>query len=171
MRGKWKLLKLVDLQGTSKRPCLGACCLATTYIHPVWFSFYFFSFFFYIFSCVERGLEWSWLHNMRTYVHVYIVYCPCLYVSLIYFVPPVFASNHCKFYDAIWQYVNRLIFKKGLLLVPQHTRLMMLNFMCWDCCVSGEQCEYTAVGRSRKAWNATPEWRHKQALLSILSWI
>lgn len=51
----------------SKLPCLGACCLATTHIHPVWFFFYFFSFFFFFFVIsAEINLKWFWL----LYLHI-----------------------------------------------------------------------------------------------------
>lgn len=65
--------------------------------------------------------------------------------QLFHSVPPVFASYHCKFDDAKWRICKQANFWKGLLPVPQSITLMMLNFMCWDCCVSGKQCKYTAV--------------------------
>lgn len=64
----------------SKLPCLDACCLATTHIHPGWFLFCLFSLFV---AGAERRLGWRRLN----YMHVYIMYLHTSTVRPLLFIP------------------------------------------------------------------------------------
>lgn len=177
----------------SKRPCLSACCLATTHIHPVWLfysvSFIFFYFFFpaqrpdlneaHCVTC--RHTCMCTLHTAFVFMPRCVTHFPFVLLSFAFcFFHSTFrrtARNHFKGFwwnDVAYQERAPFFFSgKRQVLVAWQTRLMMLNFMRWDCYVSGKEYEHTTAGEGRfcKVWNATSESRHKQAPLSNASWI
>lgn len=146
----------------NKRPFLGACCLATAYIHLVWFLFYFFFFFFFpllpFFVGVERRLEWSWLHN----IHASIMNCTVSSLSILYYTPVYFTLMVVMQNGTV--HLDQASFLK-----PFARWIMMLTY--WDCCLSGKQCEYveTLGDRTHKDWNAASELRHQQVFKYVLN--
>lgn len=164
---------------TSKRPCLGACCLVTAYIHPVWFLSYLLFFFFVFFFLVQWRLEWSWLHNMQVSTSTWCsghVFMSRWFFLSIFVCSPIYFTLNVRItiiHRAVMENGTVLQVFKGLLHGAQHMRLMMLNFLYWGCFLSGKQCEHTAAwkDRFRKDWNATSDLRHQQVLLPNMPWI
>lgn len=135
MKGKTETHKACGLTGhISKWPCLGACCLATAYIHPLWFLFSFLSFLPFFFFFAKRRLEWSWLQNMHTCLDASCVVLGLFCPSSQFFVPlsPFYFTLqwtflHHKGSDAKWHMV---INTRGY---------WCKTFMHWHCCLGGKQ--------------------------------
>lgn len=159
MKGKTETHKACGLTGhISKWPCLGACCLATAYIHPLWFLFSFLSFLPFFFFFAKRRLEWSWLQNMHTCLDASCVVLGLFCPSSQFFVPL------SPFYFTLqWTFcIIRVLMQNGTWWSTHEAIDVKLS--CIDTVASVEN----NVGKTA-ARNATSELRQRE-LLSETSW-